>query len=338
MPTILTLEEFQQPTLLSYVESITVPFESMLERFLPKDDPSWSLDFTYDIVSGVSGTAAAIIPFGAPAPLRDKKVPKNVLQEVAKIAHNHHFTQREQLTILNARNEKERQKVIDKALGHVDSLKLGVMKTEEWMRAGALYRGKLEIKDDKGGVIAEIVFDIPAANKITLTGADTWNNYASAKPLQDLIDAGIKFKKANAGRAPQEIHISMSAFYDILHCQHTISSIKGTAGGAVTMDEINAYMKKFGLPELTMNDEEIDFEETATTERFLPERRVAMLGISGFPTLGSTVEGPTVENQGEPGIYVSTWKEQSTKNEFIEVGKAAFPALRRPTGILHLDV
>ncbi|MGM7428565.1 major capsid protein [Bacillus pacificus] len=328
---ILQLDEFKRETLIGYVENLTVPFESKTLPFLPRDKDVYGLTFAYDIFRKNSNVAANLLEFGAPAPLRDKQGLESAVGEVAKLSHRYRFDQKDQLTIMNTKFDKERQQVIDRAFNHIDNLKLGVEETEEYLRSSILYKGK--IKYDLDGFSLDLAFDVPKAFAATKKWSDTENS----NPIKDLVDWIEKFKKANAGRRPLAIHMSNAAYLDILQSKSTIGNIKGIAGGMVTPDELKTFLNRWNIPPITTNDLEITFED-GKTERYLPERRVVFLGIEGKTTLGSTVQGPTVEKGGQPGIYVKPWRELNTENEFIEIGKAAFPELSYPSGVMQIDV
>ncbi|HDR7872364.1 TPA: major capsid protein [Bacillus mobilis] len=328
---ILQLDEFKRETLIGYVENLTVPFESKTLPFLPRDKDVYSLTFAYDIYRKNNNVAANLLEFGAPAPLRDKQGLERAVAEVAKLAHRYRFDQKDQLTIMNTKFDKERQQVIDRVFNYIDSLKLGVEETEEYFRTSVLYKGK--IKYDLEGFNLDLAFDVPKATALTTK----WSDVEKSNPIKDLVDLIEKFKKANAGRRPLAIHMSNAAYLDILQSKSTISNIKGVAGGMVTPDELATYLSRWNIPAITTNDLEITFED-GKTERYLPERRVVFLGIEGKNSLGSTVQGPTVEKQGQPGIYTRAWNEENTLNEFIEIGKAAFPELSYPSGVMQIDV
>ncbi|AYF06329.1 hypothetical protein MLA2C4_11805 [Bacillus mobilis] len=328
---ILQLDEFKRETLIGYVENLTVPFESKTLPFLPRDKDVYSLTFAYDIYRKNNNVAANLLEFGAPAPLRDKQGLERAVAEVAKLAHRYRFDQKDQLTIMNTKFDKERQQVIDRVFNYIDSLKLGVEETEEYFRTSVLYKGK--IKYDLDGFSLDLAFDVPKATALTIK----WSDVEKSNPIKDLVDLIEKFKKANAGRRPLAIHMSNAAYLDILQSKSTIGNIKGVAGGMVTPDELATYLSRWNIPPITTNDLEITFED-GKTERYLPERRVVFLGIEGKNSLGSTVQGPTVEKQGQPGIYTRAWNEENTLNEFIEIGKAAFPELSYPSGVMQIDV
>ncbi|WP_110113261.1 major capsid protein [Bacillus sp. CGMCC 1.16541] len=336
---ILALEEFSRESLIGYVEALNLPFNPKLTKFLPKGESKvWTLDFAYDIIQRSKGAAASIIPFGMPAPLRDGRGVERVMQEVAKIAHSRKIDEREQLKFMNPRNEQERQQVIDKVFNMVDDLTLGVYKAEEWLRAAALYYGAFVHEDKANGVILNIDFGIAADRKVVIAGTDAFDQHETAKPLEALIEYAITFKNKSGGRMPAEIHMSSSVMFDILKAENTVRSIKGANGGSVTPQELTDYLMKFSLPPIVTNDDVVYFEEIGVTKRFLPERRIAFLGFQDAAKLGDTVEGPTVKNEGQPGLYVHTRIDDETDAQFIEVGEAAFPALEQPDGVFHLDV
>lgn len=328
---ILQLDEFKRETLIGYVENLTIPFESKTLSFLPRDKDVYGLTFAYDIFKKNQNVAANLLEFGAPAPLRDKQGLETAVGEVAKLSHRYRFDQKDQLTIMNTKFDKERQQVIDRAFNHIDNLKLGVEETEEYLRSSVLYKGN--IKYDLDGFSLDLKFDVPKAFAATKKWSDTENS----NPIKDLVDWIEKFKKANAGRRPLAIHMSNAAYLDILQSKSTIGNIKGIAGGMVTPDELTTFLNRWNIPPITTNDLEITFED-GKSERYLPERRVVFLGIEGKTTLGSTVQGPTVEKDGQPGVYVKPWRELNTENEFIEIGKAAFPELSYPSGVMQIDV
>lgn len=328
---ILQLDEFKRETLIGFVENLTLPFESKTLPFLPRDKDVFSLTFAYDIFKKNQNVAANLLEFGAPAPLRDKQGLERAVAEVAKLSHQYRFDQKDQLTILNTKFDKERQQVIDRALNYIENLKLGVEETEEYLRSSVLYKGN--IKYDLDGFSLDLKFDVPKAFAAT----KKWSDPETSNPIKDLVDWIEKFKKANAGRRPLAIHMSNAAYLDILQSKSTIGNIKGVAGGMVSPDELATYLTRWNIPPITTNDLEITFED-GKSERYLPERRVVFLGIEGKNTLGSTVQGPTVEKDGQPGVYVHTWSEANTKNEFVEIGKAAFPELSYPSGVMQIDV
>ena len=172
---------------------------------------------------------------------------------------------------------------------------------------------------------------------MVLSGTARWNDYANANPLQDLIRYHALFKKKNVNRSAVEIHMSWDVFWDIINCKTTVAAIKGNAGGTIAPEEINLYLARFGVPPIVIQDETVEFENATEETRLLPVNRVAFLGIQGI-ALGNTVEGPTVEKKGVPGIYSRTWGDSNTLDEYVEVGKAVFPELTYPSGILHIDV
>ncbi|PEM30916.1 major capsid protein [Bacillus wiedmannii] len=331
MGTFLQLDEFKRETLIGYVEALEIPFTSTTLKFLPRDKQIFSLDFGMDIYEKHNVVAANLNEFGAPAPLRDKQGLARVFGEVAKMNHKYRFDERDALTIMNPRHDKERQQIIDKAFDHIDNLRMGVEETEEYLRTSILYKGKIDYNID--GFTIELPFNVPKAVKVSTK----WSDHENSNPVKDLIDMMEKFKKVNAGRLPQELHMSYTSYFDMLQSKAIVAQIKGVAGGVVTPDELAVYLKNWKIPTIVMNDLEITFEN-GKTERYLPENRIVFLGIDGKKTLGSTVEGPTKAKDGQPGIYVKTWDEKNTDDEFIEIGKAAFPELNYPSGVMQIDV
>lgn len=335
MPTFLTLDEFKPQALLGLVENREVPFTPILRSFLPLEE-SFSTNFMYDIIDQTRVTAASLSEFGAPAPFRDKKQVARALGEVAKIQHRIRFSEKDQLEYMNGRNDREKQALLDRALTNVADLRIGVEHTEELLRAAAVYEGKLVYDHD--GVKLDIDFGIPLANKLNVTGADKWDQADTANPLEDLIEASLVFKDKNAGQMPLEIHMPFAQLREIMKAKSTISAIKGVAGGNVLPRDIDEYLQANMLPAIKVNDQVVTLPDGVTTKRYLPERRIVLLGTAMDPQLGYTALGPTVERQGQPGIFVNPWEKLETKDEIVEVGEAAFPALQRPNAVFHMNV
>lgn len=333
---ILSIDEFKREALLGYIQERQYPVIDALIPYMPKDEQAFDLDFAYDMIGTAKNPAAAIRPFGAVAPLREGGEIKRVVQEVAKLQHARRIDERDQIRFMNPRSDAERSQTIKKVYDIVDDLVQGTNRMEAFMRAAAIYVGRLVYKQNN--MPLDIDFGIPATNKVALTGTDLFGDHANAKPLEVLIEYARMFADKNGGLMPAAIHVSRDVLWDITKCKNTIDNIKGINQGAVTIDEVNQFLNRFGLPSLALDDYTVYFEETDTTERLLPVRRVAFIGVQNAPAVGSLVEGPTAKNKFQPGRYIDPRTDDNTENETIEVGEAVFPALKYPSAIFHLDV
>jgi hypothetical protein len=332
---ILSMQEFGKEALLGYINERQYPVIDALVSHMPKDEQAFDLDFAYDMIGTAKNPAAAIRPFGAVAPLRDGGEVKRIVQEVAKLQNARRIDERDQIRFMHPRSDAERQQVFKRVFDIVDDLVMGTNRMEAYLRAAAIYKGKLVYNHN--GTNLDIDFGIPAENKVVLTGTDLFSDHANAKPLEVLIEYARTFADKNGGLAPSAINVSRDVLWDITKCKNTIDNIKGINQGAVTIEEVNQFLNRFGLPNLTVDDYTIYFEETGTTERLLPVRRIAFIGVQNEAAVGSLVEGPTAKNNFQPGRYVDTIIDEHTSNETIEIGEAVFPALKYPSAVFHID-
>lgn len=205
---VLSLDEFQRPTFLGYVENRTLPRQYLLKA-ISATDVTYDLSFDYDVFTQTYAPSASITGWNAGAPLRDKQGFKTVTQEVAKLQHGFRIDEREQLKFMNPRVEGERQNVIKKVYDQTDRLIQGVGDSEEWLRAQAVYNGSIVINSN--GIVANISFGLSAPVAVSTA----WSTRASSTPLDDLRAAIKAYKDANAGEAPRYIDISGDVMLDL---------------------------------------------------------------------------------------------------------------------------
>lgn len=332
---ILSIDEFKREALLGYIQERQYPVMDALIPYMPKNEQAFDLDFAYDMIGTAKNPAAAIRPFGAVAPLRDGGEFKRIVGEVAKVHHARRIDERDQIRFMNPRSDEERKQVLKRVYDIVDDLVQGTNRMEAYFRAAVIYKGKLVYAHNNTNL--NIDFGVPESNKVVLTGTDLFSDHANSKPLEVLIEYARLFADKNGGLMPAAIHVSRDMLWDITKSKNTIDNIKGVNQGAVTIDEVNAFLNRFGLPSLSLDDYTIYFEETRTTERLLPPRRIAFIGVQNAPAVGSLVEGPTAKNKYQPGRYIDTRTDPDTENEIIEVGQAVFPALKYPSAVFHID-
>lgn len=325
----LHLEQFQREAFQGYVENVPPKREYALAKFMP-NQPVYDIEFTYNIINGGYGQMASITAWDSGAPLRDKDVIQRLTAQIAKIQHAYRLTEKELLMFHRPRMDEEQQQVIQAIYNNTDKLVWGVQDREEWLRAKAVYEGRLQYSENN--VQLNIDFLIPAENKLT---ADVrWSN-PSAPVIQHLQSAVQRFKKANNGEKPVEMHMSGRVETWLLQNEQVKAHIYGntTDPRIVTSEQLQQLFSALSLPPYRVIDEQVIGENGA--EALMPEDRVVLLGEE----LGHTMEGPTVENNYKPGIYViPEIKETNPPRQEVYVGKSVFPALERPQAVVHLIV
>lgn len=325
----LHLDEFQREAFQGYIEDVPPARTRVLASLMPSR-PIHDIKFSYNVINGVYAQMAAITGFNAGAPLRDKKGLERLFGEVAKIQHGFKLDEEELLKFNKPRDDAERDEVIDYVYDQTDEMLEGVRDSEEYLRAQAIYQGKIEYKVDD--VVITFDLDIPAANKVTAT--KLWSDPAST-PLTDLQTLKKQYKKMNKQKTPAALHMSEALFSDLLTNNQIRLNVYGentSSARVVTGEQVRTLFTALGLPPIVINDDIVGTD--AGEVRLLPERRAVFVATD----LGKTFIGITVENNYKPGVYVvPEIKETNPPMQAVYVGETAFPALQKPNAVAWID-
>ncbi|MCY9513308.1 major capsid protein [Paenibacillus apiarius] len=327
---ILSLDQFKQPTFLGYVENRILPKQYLLKA-ISEFDVTYDMTFDYDVFTQTYAPSAAITGWNAGAPLRDKQGLKTLTQEIAKIQHGIRIDEREQLKFMNPRVNDERERAIKRIYDQTDRLIEGVNDTEEWIRAQAVYIGAIVYSSND--VQIKVDFGLPSI----VTAATAWSNRAASNPLDDIRAAIQGFKDANGGQTPSYIDMSGSVLLDITLNEQVRGAIYGVNSAMIpTRAQIESLIVQIAdAPvQIRVNDDQISLDGAAAS-RLLPVRTVALLGEQPIVT----VQGPTVEKEFNPGIYVVPKVDMGPPpQEEIYVGESAFVGVKKPSQIYRLSV
>src|SRR5699024_1246457 len=314
----LHLDEFQREQLQGYVENIPAQREYLLSAFLPKEN-SYDINFAYNVINGKYGDSASITGWNASAPLRDKKEIEQAFAEVAKVQHGTRLDEKELIMFNRPRGEGEKAQVVEYVYGTTDDLSQGVDDIEEYMRAQAIYTGKLKYDDKENDIHIDVNFGVPEENKIKNTTA--WSEGGST-PLEDIQVAVEQYKKANQRRKPQVIHMTSATESLLLQNEQIRTQVYGESNGGrlLTKADVQNVFTTLGLPPYQINDDVIvvNGEEV----QLLEDNKVVLMGAD----LGSTIVGPTVEGNYNPGKFALPQITNNPPSQTIIVGEAVFPA------------
>lgn len=175
-----------------------------------------------------------------------------------------------------------------------------------------LQTGKIERIDPRSKL--PTVIDYRNANDITynhfpaaLTGGDRWDQYETARGLRDLEDMITDYNDTN-GFIPEKIVMSRKLRIDLMEQKSTKESVNSRTAitvGTVSMDLLSDVLRARGIPEIVTFDEMYKDElsnQSTTNVRFLRDNMVVFL----TPDMGKRAMGPTLENDGQTGVYVVT--------------------------------
>ncbi|MDY0395421.1 major capsid protein [Virgibacillus halophilus] len=326
----LRLPEFQQPQLTGYVQNVPPVRGYLLEQFMP-EDPVYDINFAYNVISGKYGTAASITGWNASAPLRDTKEIEKAFGQVAKVQHGFRLDETQLIQYNRPRSDEEANMVIEQIYQSTDDLSQGVDDIEEYMRAQAIYTGKLKYDDDENDIHIDVDFGIPTENKVTAT--TPWSE-EGATPLTDIQVAVKQYKDKNQRRKPNVMHMTGATEANLLQNEQIRTQIYGKDSGQrlLTKADIQNVFSALGLPPYQVNDDVIVVEDEE--KQLLEDDRVVLIGDD----LGKTMIGPTVENNYAPGKFAVPTVKTNPPEESVVVGEAVFPALKRPQSIVILSV
>lgn len=326
----LTLDQFAGEEFQGYVENVPAAREYLLRRLLPNESV-FDLKFAYNVIDRKYSRTASITGFNSDAPLRDKDGLSRAFGEVAKVQHGFRIDEEELLRFTNPRRDEERERAINYVYDQTDNLVQGVYDLEEWMRAQAIYKGTLTY--DENGVVINVDYGIPAENKMATL--NPWSDAATSTPLTDIQAVVDRFKAANRGQTPAEVHISGTVKADLMRSGAIIQQVYGDGDSRrlVTNDQLNSVLSSLDLPRLVVNDMEVDNGDGV--ERLLPTRRIVAVPAG---EIGKTYIGPTVEKNFEAGIYVLPIIEQKPPRQEVYVGETVFPAIRDVNAVVWMDV
>lgn len=333
------LKEFQKPALRGLVDALQNEKKnapSLGDRFLP-DDQIYSTTFAYDIIKK-SNHIAAMIGYGAEPPVVDRDAVASKMGELAKMGLKYIATEEELLALNQARNNGEKQAMIERLITKGADLVQSVQRRVDVAKMEAIAKGKFEY--NKNGVKIVVDYNIPADQKIVLTGQNTWAN-PNHDVIGDLIAWDQKYTEVNGKQADA---ILMTRETQALLLKNTVivteaAGSDGTGRTRVSVDELNSVLGGYGLPpvqvvthrQITVKDIYTGQDETI---EFFPKNRVVFVGEG----LGNFVYGPTVENEFAPGIVLQAYDKQEPIESILRVAAAGFPIVNTPSLLLHADV
>src|SRR5690606_8229683 len=147
-----------------------------------------------------------------------------------------------------------RQRMVDNGLDYTDELVNGVRDTKEYLRAQAIYNGRVKYDNDKDDIHLDIAFPVPAANRMTATVA--WSDPA-AMPLTDLRGMITQYGKTNSRRRPTGMHMTSATESLLLNNEQIRTQRYGNAsnGQLLTPDDLQQVFAALRIPAYTIQDD-----------------------------------------------------------------------------------
>lgn len=204
---------------------------------------------------------------------------------------------------------------IFKTLADMTMAQMNLLDALTWM---ALQFGQVSWTDPRTNATQFVDYTDPDATynhfPADLTGNDLWTNYTTANGLM-VLEQDIETFIDTTGKPPDAIVMSRKLKRHLRHQESTkqaiasiTSSLAGTTVnivGSVGSAELDAIIERRELPPIMTFDEMYQIEATnkkITNTRFLNTDRYVFL----TENMGERAMGPTLESDGEQGIYVVT--------------------------------
>lgn len=196
--------------------------------------------------------------------------------------------------------------------GTIEQIAKAQIELLDLMTWQALQTGTISRVDPRTNITTEITFKNQYDTSYNhfpdpLTGTARWDQYSTANGLQNLYDAVDTYTDTN-GYDPDAIVMSRKLYNHLLQQQSTkdaASSLTVAQVGTVSPDMMDALLRARGIPPIVRFDEQYKNElsnKTTANTRFLNDNRFVFMAKN----MGQRAMGPTLENEGQTGIYVVT--------------------------------
>jgi hypothetical protein len=329
------LKEFQEDALRGLVDETLQETEpTFADKYLPNANV-YSNTFAYDIIKK-SKHIGAMIGYGAEPPVVDRDAVARMSGEIAKMGLKYIATEEELLSIHQARNNAEKQDVVDRLLVKGIDLVQALQRRVNIIKIEALTKGNFAY--NKNGVKVGVDFGIPAEHKVTLTNPNDWTD-VNRDIIGDLLGWVATYEATN-GKAPDEILISREVQANMLkNANIVVEAGRPTGSTRVSQAELDEVLNGFGLPPVrVVPNRKVTVKNIYTGAdeviEFFPSNRVVMLSEG----IGNFLLGPTVENNFQPGFALQAYDKQEPIESVLRAVTAGFPAIEAPELIFHADV
>lgn len=294
------------------------------------------IENVYNIVEQQINASASITGFNAGAPIKNKGQGKQAIASLTKIQNANFLDEIEMYHYRNPRNDAERQKIVDGVLMDTNELSVSVDDTVEYIRSQMAYNGRVDYLDPMTQTRLTFDLDRPEENNITV--ASEWGT-DKATPVTDLQNAVKQFQKTNGRKKPEIINMNSTTYNKLISSgQIKRELFNDTNSPRIVKDEdVTALFNSVKLPQIVIDDTETAIEnelgEIETHEHLEDDKVILRSSV-----LGSTMSGPSVENNFEKGKFVVTVIDKDPVTEKTIVGQVVMPVTKNVNGTVHLNV
>ena len=243
-----------------------------------------------------------------------------------------------------------------------NALVTGYLDRAEQMRWEALSTGYYNIPGSGG----QVDYGLANNHRASISGTGEWDNASTADGLSDIIGWSDILEADTGGKATQ-IFMSTKQMNNLLAQEATRERLAiGGLGGLGAQiapqatqfkmefyqDSLNGYLARHGIGPIILYDRRYNsYSELTNSQpvstRYLHEDRVVMIsatpvdgsiGFEGGTSVGYQVDGPVVENDFKPGLFVWMAEQDEPYEVYLKSVFWTLPIIGDPRTVLNARV
>lgn len=292
-------------------------------------------DIEFDMITGANGlpVSASVHAFDTETEMASRDALQKGAASLALIKRRIAIGEKDIIAINNPRMDAEQKSLVMELFKDGDKMVESVQTRIEAMRMELLSSGEININEND--VAIKLDYGVPKTNKKTFT----WNDAATAKPLDDIKTLSDAIEDAS-GTKPTRILTSTKILNKILACDSVRKAIYGVNFDKIaTRKDLNSLLEGMELPQIAVYNSKYRIQGKNgkyTTKRYFPENALSMFAENA---LGKTIYGLTAEeieligsNAMEEAkmvgnIFVGVEKEGDPVRRFTKAVATALPTL-----------
>ena len=234
---------------------------------------------------------------------------------------------------LKERNLSDREGVRDTIENLAEKLTREITARVELARGDALFNASVTIAEN--GVSASVDYGRDAGHSVT--AEVFWDDTETSKPFDDLTE-WVETYNDTTGEVPEYVlmpeRIARLLRSNAQLCR--LSSTEAVPPVLLTLEELNALLRKYDLPQVVTYDARVSFQ--GVTTRITPADKVCLLPAKGA-ALGRTLWGTPVEARDQSyalpsgeraGILVGSFRSEDPQTLWTRATAIVLPVMAAP--------
>lgn len=318
----------------------------------------YTTQLTWESLAGSGGNPvmADVVEYNASAPLKTRRTVSKSTGDIPKIAIKRQMDEKDMndYNVLKATAQADTNKnaLLELVFNDIDFCYTGVFARTEHLALQALSYGSLSLTtSNNNGIVTETDVDwgIPSGNK---TAVDTiWSTSSSATPISDLEDVqddanddGYSIRYAIMDKATFRLMVACDEVKDRFATFQRIATSRKTVP---SLNELNAMLEAYTLPQIIVVDSTVRFESNAHALTSVSPWKTGYVTLIPDMRIGNIMHGPIAEETSaavrqkaltvkRDHVFLSKWSQLEPFGEFTKAQANAFPRFNDVDGIFIL--